>query len=100
VNCCKREGYGFDIAYTSVLKRAIRTLWLALDALDLMWLPVVHSWRPERAHYGSCRPEQGGNGGEVRRAAGAHLAPRLCDRARSAGPRRYALGGNDPRTAI
>ena len=49
----KREGYAFDIAYTSVLKRAIRTLWLALDALDLMWIPVVHSWRLNERHYGS-----------------------------------------------
>ena len=49
----RREGYGFDIAYTSVLKRAIRTLWLALDALDLMWIPVVHSWRLNERHYGS-----------------------------------------------
>lgn len=49
----RREGYAFDIAYTSVLKRAIRTLWLALDALDLMWLPVVHSWRLNERHYGN-----------------------------------------------
>jgi 2,3-bisphosphoglycerate-dependent phosphoglycerate mutase len=49
----RREGYGFDIAYTSVLKRAIRTLWLTLDALDLMWLPVVHSWRLNERHYGA-----------------------------------------------
>lgn len=49
----KREGYAFDIAYTSVLKRAIRTLWLALDALDQMWLPVVHSWRLNERHYGN-----------------------------------------------
>ena len=49
----KEGGYTFDIAYTSVLKRAIRTLWLALDALDLMWLPVVHSWRLNERHYGS-----------------------------------------------
>ncbi|MCU0950445.1 MAG: 2,3-diphosphoglycerate-dependent phosphoglycerate mutase [Burkholderiaceae bacterium] len=48
----KREGYGFDIAYTSMLKRAIRTLWLTLDALDQMWLPVVHSWRLNERHYG------------------------------------------------
>jgi 2,3-bisphosphoglycerate-dependent phosphoglycerate mutase len=47
------EGYGFDIAYTSVLKRAIRTLWLTLDAMDLMWLPVVHSWRLNERHYGA-----------------------------------------------
>jgi 2,3-bisphosphoglycerate-dependent phosphoglycerate mutase len=49
----KREGYGFDIAYTSVLKRAIRTLWISLDALDLMWIPVVHSWRLNERHYGA-----------------------------------------------
>jgi 2,3-bisphosphoglycerate-dependent phosphoglycerate mutase len=49
----RREGYSFDIAYTSVLKRAIRTLWLTLDALDLMWLPVVHSWRLNERHYGA-----------------------------------------------
>ena len=48
-----REGYVFDIAYTSVLKRAIRTLWLTLDAMDLMWLPVVHSWRLNERHYGA-----------------------------------------------
>jgi 2,3-bisphosphoglycerate-dependent phosphoglycerate mutase len=48
-----REGYGFDIAYTSVLKRAIRTLWITLDTMDLMWLPVVHSWRLNERHYGA-----------------------------------------------
>jgi 2,3-bisphosphoglycerate-dependent phosphoglycerate mutase len=49
----RSEGYVFDIAYTSVLKRAIRTLWLTLDAMDLMWLPVVHSWRLNERHYGA-----------------------------------------------
>jgi 2,3-bisphosphoglycerate-dependent phosphoglycerate mutase len=49
----QREGYSFDIAYTSVLKRAIRTLWITLDAMDLMWLPVVHSWRLNERHYGA-----------------------------------------------
>ena len=49
----RREGFSFDIAYTSVLRRAIRTLWIALDALDLMWLPVVHSWRLNERHYGA-----------------------------------------------
>jgi 2,3-bisphosphoglycerate-dependent phosphoglycerate mutase len=49
----RREGYGFDIAYTSMLRRAIRTLWHALDALDLMYLPVVHSWRLNERHYGA-----------------------------------------------
>jgi 2,3-bisphosphoglycerate-dependent phosphoglycerate mutase len=49
----KREGFGFDIAYTSVLRRAIRTLWICLDEMDLMWLPVVHSWRLNERHYGA-----------------------------------------------
>jgi 2,3-bisphosphoglycerate-dependent phosphoglycerate mutase len=47
------KGYGFDIAYTSVLKRAIRTLWVVLDELDLMWIPVFRSWRLNERHYGS-----------------------------------------------
>ena len=49
----REQGFTFDIAYTSVLRRAIRTLWIALDALDLMWLPVVHSWRLNERHYGA-----------------------------------------------
>ena len=48
----KKEGYTFDQAFTSVLKRAIRTLWLALDELDQMWLPVEKSWRLNERHYG------------------------------------------------
>ena len=40
----KAEGYVFDLAYTSVLKRAIRTLWITLDELDLMWIPVTKAW--------------------------------------------------------
>jgi 2,3-bisphosphoglycerate-dependent phosphoglycerate mutase len=49
----KAEGYAFDIAYTSVLKRAIRTLWIVLDELDLMWISVVRSWRLNERHYGA-----------------------------------------------
>ena len=49
----KADGYAFDIAYTSVLKRAIRTLWIALDELDQMWLPVVKDWRLNERHYGA-----------------------------------------------
>jgi len=49
----RSEGFEFDIAYASVLKRAIRTLWIALDAMDRMWLPVVHSWRLNERHYGA-----------------------------------------------
>ena len=49
----KAEGYTFDVAYTSVLKRAIRTLWTVLDEMDLMWLPVVHHWKLNERHYGA-----------------------------------------------
>jgi len=46
-------GYTFDIAFTSVLKRAIRTLWIVLDKMDLMWIPVFRNWRLNEHHYGS-----------------------------------------------
>jgi len=49
----KAEGYGFDRAFTSVLKRAIRTLWIVLDEMDLMWIPVERSWRLNERHYGA-----------------------------------------------
>jgi 2,3-bisphosphoglycerate-dependent phosphoglycerate mutase len=49
----KADGYAFDVAYTSVLKRAIRTLWIALDELDLLWIPVERSWRLNERHYGA-----------------------------------------------
>lgn len=48
----KEAGFAFDVAYTSVLKRAIRTLWTILDEMDLMWLPVHRSWRLNERHYG------------------------------------------------
>lgn len=47
------EGFVFDVAFTSVLKRAIRTLWIVLDAMDLMWIPVYNSWRLNERHYGA-----------------------------------------------
>ena len=49
----KKEGFIFDVAYTSVLKRAVRTLWIALDEMDLMWIPVYNSWRLNERHYGA-----------------------------------------------
>jgi len=49
----KSGGYRFDLAYTSLLKRAIRTLWIALDELDQMWLPVSKDWRLNERHYGN-----------------------------------------------
>jgi 2,3-bisphosphoglycerate-dependent phosphoglycerate mutase len=48
----KSSGYEFDIAFTSVLKRAIRTLWIALDELDRLWLPIEKNWRLNERHYG------------------------------------------------
>ena len=49
----KETGFEFDLAYTSVLKRAIRTLWLSLDAMNLMWIPVINTWRLNERHYGA-----------------------------------------------
>ncbi|HCB13743.1 MAG TPA: phosphoglyceromutase, partial [Gammaproteobacteria bacterium] len=49
----KKEGYVFDVAYTSVLKRAIHTLWTVLDELDQAWIPVHRSWRLNERHYGA-----------------------------------------------
>ena len=49
----RAEGYEFDVAYTSVLKRATRTLWHVLDEMDRTWLPVMHSWRLNERHYGA-----------------------------------------------
>jgi 2,3-bisphosphoglycerate-dependent phosphoglycerate mutase len=56
------EKYEFDVAHTSVLKRAIRTLWIALDELDMMWIPVHRSWRLNERHYGAL---QGLNKAEI-----------------------------------
>ncbi|MEG1641607.1 MAG: 2,3-diphosphoglycerate-dependent phosphoglycerate mutase [Synergistaceae bacterium] len=48
----KEEGYTFDVAFTSMLKRAIKTLWCALEEMDLMWIPIKNSWRLNERHYG------------------------------------------------
>ena len=49
----REAGYVFDIAYTSVLKRAIKTLWLVMEELDQMWIPVINTWRLNERHYGA-----------------------------------------------
>jgi len=49
----REAGFVFDLAHTSVLQRAIKTLWLALERMDLMWIPVLHSWRLNERHYGA-----------------------------------------------
>ena len=64
-------GYEFDIAFTSVLKRAIRTLWLMLDEMDRMWIPVVRDWRLNERHYGAL---QGLNKSETRQKYGEEQA--------------------------
>jgi 2,3-bisphosphoglycerate-dependent phosphoglycerate mutase len=63
----KAEGYDFDVAYTSVLKRAIWTLWHTLDQMERTWLPVVHSWRLNERHYGAL---QGLNKGDMAKQYG------------------------------
>ncbi|MDB5946273.1 MAG: hypothetical protein JWQ33_1299 [Ramlibacter sp.] len=63
----KAEGYDFDLCYTSVLKRATRTLWHCLDEMDRTWLPVAHSWRLNERHYGAL---QGLNKAETARKFG------------------------------
>ena len=74
-----KEGYTFDVAYTSVLKRAIRTLWIVMDEMDLMWIPVHRSWRLNERHYGAL---QGLNKAETAEQYGAqqvHLWRRSFD---------------------
>ena len=93
----KAEGFTFDVAFTSVLKRAIRTLWTVLDELDLMWIPVQHSWRLNERHYGALAGvEQGPDRGEVRRRAGPHLAAELRRAAAGPGGVRPSSSGQRP----
>ena len=78
VQMLREHGFAFDIAYTSVLRRAIRTLWIVLDGLDRMWIPVVHTWRLNERHYGAL---QGLNKEETAQRFGeeqVHLWRRSC----------------------
>jgi 2,3-bisphosphoglycerate-dependent phosphoglycerate mutase len=94
----KERSYLFDVAFTSMLKRAIRTLWLVLDEMDLMWIPVFRSWRLNERHYGAL---QGMNKAEMAAEVGEDqvhtwrrsydVRPPALDRR----DRRYP--GNDPR---
>ncbi len=85
------HGYSFDVAYTSVLKRAIRTLWIILDQMNLMWIPVHNSWMLNERHYGALqglnKAETAANYGEEQ----VHLWRRSVD------ARPPALELNDPR---
>jgi 2,3-bisphosphoglycerate-dependent phosphoglycerate mutase len=85
------EKYEFDVAYTSVLKRAIRTLWMALDELDMLWIPVHRSWRLNERHYGAL---QGLNKAET---AAQHGEAQVKIWRRSYDIPPPALSSNDPR---
>jgi 2,3-bisphosphoglycerate-dependent phosphoglycerate mutase len=87
----KREGYTFDVAYTSVLKRAIKTLWIVLEEMDLMWIPVYRSWRLNERHYGAL---QGLNKAEI---AALHGEAQTKLWRRSYNIRPPALTPDDPR---
>jgi 2,3-bisphosphoglycerate-dependent phosphoglycerate mutase len=90
----REAGFTFDLAYTSVLKRAIRTLWLAMDEMDMMWLPVKNDWRLNERHYGAL---QGLDKGET--AAKFGDAQVLVWR-RSYDTPPPALEADDPRTSF
>ena len=79
----RRAGFMFDVAYTSVLKRAIRTCWMALDELDLLWIPIDAALAAERAPLRrAAGPEQGGDRRQARRGADQDLAAELRHRRR------------------
>lgn len=87
----KDEGLSFDVAFTSVLKRAIRTLWIILDEMDLMWIPVERSWRLNERHYGAL---QGLNKAETVEEYGEDQV-KVWRRSYDVPP--PALAGDDPR---
>lgn len=94
----KQEGYTFDVAFTSVLKRAIRTLWIVLDDMDLMWIPVYRDWRLNERHYGAL---QGLNKAETARQYGEEQV-KIWRRSYDVPPPALALSderypGHDPR---
>ncbi len=96
----KEAGFSFDAAFTSVLKRAIRTLWIVLDEMDLMWVPVFYSWRLNERMYGAL---QGLNKAETAKKYGeeqVHLWRRSYDvRPDPLEPADPRYPGNDPRYA-
>jgi 2,3-bisphosphoglycerate-dependent phosphoglycerate mutase len=87
----REQGFAFDVAFTSVLKRAIRTLWLVLDEMDLMWIPVCRDWRLNERHYGAL---QGLNKVEMAKQVGEEQV-RLWRRGYDTRP--PALDERDPR---
>jgi 2,3-bisphosphoglycerate-dependent phosphoglycerate mutase len=87
-------GLSFELAHTSVLKRAIKTLWLALEEMDLMWIPVAHSWRLNERHYGAL---QGLNKAEMAAKFGER---QVLEWRRSYDVPPPALAPDDPRSAV
>ncbi len=87
----KNEGFVFDVAFTSVLKRAIRTLWIVLDEMDLMWIPIINHWRLNERHYGAL---QGLNKAEMAQKYGEDQV-KIWRRSYDVPP--PALDKNDPR---
>jgi 2,3-bisphosphoglycerate-dependent phosphoglycerate mutase len=87
----KAHGHAFDIAFTSLLKRAIRTLWIVQDEMDLMWVPVIKDWRLNERHYGAL---QGLNKAEM---AARYGADQVHQWRRSFATRPPALEPGDPR---
>ena len=90
----RTEGFDFDLCYTSVLRRAIRTLWVVQDEMDRMWLPVVHSWRLNERHYGNL---QGLNKAETAAKFGEEQV-KIWRRAYAIAP--DPLAEDDPRLAL
>jgi len=89
----RAHGFGFDVAYTSVLKRAIRTLWLLMDEMNLMWIPVQRDWRLNERHYGAL---QGLNKADTAKEFGEAQVQLW---RRSFAIRPPPLGADDPRHA-
>lgn len=87
----KTEGYSFELAFTSTLKRAIRTLWLATDEMDLLWVPVIKSWTLNERHYGGLQ------GLDKAETAAKHGEAQVKVWRRSYDVPPPALEGNDPR---
>ena len=84
----KAEGFEFDLVFTSVLKRAIRTMQFAMGELDQAWVPVVRHWRLNERHYGALQGlDKAEHGRQARRRAGEDLAPLVRHPAAAAGGR-------------
>ena|SRR5271157_1487403 len=88
----REKQYVFDIAYTSVLKRAIKTLWIVLEEINQEWIPVVHAWQLNERHYGALQGmTKAETAKEIWRGAGQALATLVCGFAAA-----HGLGGSPP----